>query len=550
MIKTIRISFFLLLWCNVAFNQNVQLGKEADNASFSHIPIIIHKDNDRMLVLRISKINPQGYKILMENKKATLSAFFLGYGRANSDESIMNLDYYYSKGNEYALEVYDNSMNLLKSYPFDVMLEKAGMLSSTGSKAIFPKKVFYLNGKITFFSTLYDSKQKKITVGYHFLSNDGVLEKKLTPLAEILVTDDDLEKKISFHQSPDHSKILMYYPIEPEAKNDQPGVFLKMIDAATFATLWESKYLFHEKEVEVESVTLNNRGGAFILSKNQLTGKEKDKSEQNYKYMLYSCNKESKGLEDFSLKIGDQYFLNSVLLRIDKNDNILASGFYSEKSANYAKGAFIMNIDASTKEIKLNALAPFTADVTGEGKEDADKEKAFYHMRDINFLSDGSIVLLGEQYFIDITRSRGYGAYGAMGGSTTLTYRYKNILVMSLNSAGELKWMRDIPKKQITTDDGALYSSFVPAVVNNTVSVMVNGHKDGLEKRLSAFTDNNIVYLLEFDAAGNMEKKTLYTGEQAETRLCPKISYKVSDQEVILYNVKRSGKYRFAKVSF
>jgi hypothetical protein len=550
--KKYFIYLLLVLYTGFTFGQNVQLGKEADNASFSHIPIIIHKDNDKMYVLRISKINPQGYKILMNNEKASLSAFLLGYGRANSDESIMNLDNYYGKGTEYALEVYDGQMNLQKSYPFDVVLEKAGMLSSTGNKAIFPKKVAFLNNKITFFSTLYDAKQKKITAGYHFLSNEGVLEKQLTPFTEISVSDDDLEKQMAFYLSPDRTKVLFYYPIKADSKNPQTKVYLKMIDASNFSTLWENQFVVADKDAnaDIESVTLNNKGNVFILSKNDLKGQEKDKSAQKYKYVLYSCNKDSKALEELNLKIGDQYYVNNVLLKIDKNDNVLASGFYSEKSANYAKGAYVINMDASTGELKMNTLAPFSNAVSGEDKEDADKEKAFYHMRDIHFLNDGNIVLLGEQYFIDISRSRGYGAYGAIGGSTSFTYRYKNILVMCLTPTGELKWMKDIPKKQITSDDGALYSSFVPMVINNKISVMVNGHKDGLEKRMSAFTDNNMVYQLEFDGTGNMTKKGLYSGEQAETRLCPKVSYKVSDNEVILYNVRRSGKYRFAKVNF
>ncbi|NJK95611.1 MAG: hypothetical protein HC905_12535 [Bacteroidales bacterium] len=75
--KTIFI-FLTLMVILPVFTQTVQLGKEADNNSFIHLPYIIHKGTDKMYVLRLSKINPQGYKILMENKKATLRHFFWG----------------------------------------------------------------------------------------------------------------------------------------------------------------------------------------------------------------------------------------------------------------------------------------------------------------------------------------------------------------------------------------------------------------------------------------------------------------------------------------
>lgn len=423
------------------------------------------------------------------------------------------------------------------------------MLSSTGSKAFFPKKAVYLNDKIVLFSTLYDSKAKKITAGYHFLSKEGELEKTLNPLAEIDVTDDDLEKQISFAISPDRSKVLLYYPIEAASKTDKPGVYVKVINTSDYSNFWESKYFFPDKNVDIEKVLINNQGNTFLLTRNELEGQEKDKSVQKYKYMLYTCKKDNKSLADFNLKISEQYFLNNMLIKFDGKNNILASGFYSEKSANFAKGAFVVNLDAASGSTLINALVPFVSEVS-ESKDNDDKEKAFFHMRDISFLNDGSIVLVGEQYYIDISHSRGYGAYGAVGGSTNFTYRYKDVLVMSLKPTGELNWMKTVAKKQITANDGAMYSSVVPIVQNNKVTILVNGHKDGLEKRLSAFTDNNIVYMLEFDSAGNMIKKSLYSGEQAETRLSPKVSYRVSDSEIILYNVRASGKYRFARVNF
>lgn len=544
--KTFFVIFAFLIFAPV-ISQQVHLGKEGEISAMNHIPVIVHKDSEKMLVVRMSKINPQGFKILMENKKATLSAFFIGYGRANSDESVMNLDNYFSKGNEYALEIYDNNLNLTKSYPFDVVLEKSGMLASTGSKAIFPKKICYLNGKITFFSTLYDSKSKKITAGYHFLSNDGVLEKELKPLAEIAITDDDLEKQITYVVSPDHSKILMYYPVEAATKSDKPGVFVKVIHAADFSQIWESNYFFPDKDVNIEKVLLNNSGHIFMLTRNALEGKEKEQSAQKYRYVLYTGKKENKTLENFNLKISDQYFLNNMLVKFDHRGNLLASGFYSEKSANYAKGAFVVNMDAGNGATLINALVPFSAGIS-EDKEESDKEKAFFHMRDISFLSDGSITLTGEQYYIDISTSR--GAYGGVGGSTNFGYRYKDILVMCLNPAGELRWMKTVTKKQFTNNDGAMYSSIVPVIQNNKISILVNGHRDGLEKRLSAFTDRNIVYMLEFDGSGNMATKSLYSGDQAETRLSPKVSYKVNEQEIVLYNVRASGKFRFARVNF
>lgn len=140
--RKILFSLFTAFLVNTAFCQTVQLGKEGDNSSFSHIPVIVHKESDKMYAIRMSKINPQGFRILMENKKATLSALFLGYGRANSDESVMNLDYYYSKGNEYALEVYDNNMNMIKSYPLTLSSRNRECFPAPEVKPSFQKKLF------------------------------------------------------------------------------------------------------------------------------------------------------------------------------------------------------------------------------------------------------------------------------------------------------------------------------------------------------------------------------------------------------------------------
>jgi len=62
----------------------------------------------------------------------------------------------------------------------------------------------------------------------------------------------------------------------------------------------------------------------------------------------------------------------------------------------------------------------------------------------IYYMKDGSILLVGEQYYL-----RTYTTTDSNGNSyTRYVYYYEDLLVTKIDADGELEWMKKIPKKQ------------------------------------------------------------------------------------------------------
>lgn len=74
-------------------------------------------------------------------------------------------------------------------------------------------------------------------------------------------------------------------------------------------------------------------------------------------------------------------------------------------------------------------------------------------LKNIEVLPDGSMMLVGEQYFMQQHQSGGGMAMGggmSMGGSNTYyTYHYGDILATKIAADGSLSFMRKMPKIQV-----------------------------------------------------------------------------------------------------
>src|SRR5690606_27668684 len=62
-------------------------------------------------------------------------------------------------------------------------------------------------------------------------------------------------------------------------------------------------------------------------------------------------------------------------------------------------------------------------------------------MRDLFFLSDGSVVITAEQYFSRTT-------YSSKGRSST-RYYYNNMLISKIGATGNLDWIHSLGKRQV-----------------------------------------------------------------------------------------------------
>jgi hypothetical protein len=206
----------------------------------------------------------------------------------------------------------------------------------------------------------------------------------------------------------------------------------------------------------------------------------------------------------------------------DNKGNIICGGFYSDKGTTTMKGAYFFTIDFTTKAIVKKSFKEFgveflTQNLTEREKEKVEKklekgkevEEYAYKLDDLILREDGGLVLVGEQAY-SVTTTH----YSSSGMSYKETrYYYNDIVVVNISPEGEIEWGTKIPKRQMTTNDGGYFSSYLMVVLKDKLYFIFNDcpknlnvQKEGKYCFFNAFNES-VAVLVELDGAGNYSKE-------------------------------------------
>lgn len=193
------------------------------------------------------------------------------------------------------------------------------------------------------------------------------------------------------------------------------------------------------------------------------------------------------GLEEYTIDLEGKK-INELTFSSDNNRILTFSGLYGDKvkGSNGVKGVFYFRLNFDSKEVLDDGFKDFdkgfiTEDWTDREKDRADKEElkgkgspelSNYDIRDMVTLSDGSIIGMLEQFFVNsvtYTDPRGYSR-------TTYYYNYNDVIVYKINPEGDFEWLKKIPKTQITTNDYGYYSSVATFVSSSNLVFFFNDH--------------------------------------------------------------------------
>ncbi len=268
--------------------------------------------------------------------------------------------------------------------------------------------------------------------------------------------------KFDFLTSLDGSKILVQYRRKPEVRNDKESydIIGAEVYDKSLNKLWSREYTmpYTERRMDVEDFAVDSEGNGYLLAKVFHDDSNKDKKrrkdeEANYHMELFRLSKGSSEIEKTKIDLGDK-FINGVSLFESFEGYMICSGFYTNGLNNEfhnADGLYTFKItkegkliDEKSYEIPLEVLNQYVKNRTKKRNErkDEDGKAEFEYMklRDLVISDDGSLMLIGEQTFIVVHRSP---------KRTYITYHNNDILVSKIDAAGNLAWMKKIPKRQI-----------------------------------------------------------------------------------------------------
>lgn len=269
----------------------------------------------------------------------------------------------------------------------------------------------------------------------------------------------------SFHLSKDKSKLLIQYRKAPKVKSDKSnydviGMYVFGTDLNLIAGN-DIKMPYTEKKMDNVDYTIDSEGNPYLLAKvykDDSTKDTKGKGENrkaNYFMELFKVDVGNKSIKTTKIEVKDNFIKDSWIYEGDENA-IYCAGFYNKMTGGFnrsdnADGLFLIRLnkdggmaDKNFYEIPLEVLNQYTkagGKPVKEKKEKDDKAEFDYlELVELVIQKDGSILIIGEQRYLEVSTSqRGVSYY---------TLHRNDMLISKINPDGQLAWMKKLPKRQ------------------------------------------------------------------------------------------------------
>lgn len=420
-------------------------------------------------------------------------------------------------------------------------------------------------------SYLNKAKKKNYLFAQKFKSNLEVSD-DLIKIGEMDLRNIAREGDFDIQISKDSSKILVYHDL-PYKRGENEKISLVVYDNA-FSELWSKNIVipYPDNKFTVEEFRVSKEGDVFLLGIKYYDGQlGRRRGVPNYEYVLLTYLDAGERAKEYSIK-EPSTFITDLTFEPTRKNEIVCSGFYSEKSAVTMKGTFFMRINISTEEIIAKNFKEFDFDFVtvnysnfkknraekAAQRDDKRKEAEFYRfdLDDLVLRSDGGVLLIAEQYYVEeyFLSSANDLRFGNTQGTRTFIYNYNDIIVVNINPDGEIAWSTLIPKTQRTENDGGYFSSYSKAIVNDKIYFVYNNNQRNFNgprgsNRHNFNGRNSVIALTEVNKNGKVKTHPLYDNREANILTRPKVCEQVGKRDMLIYGELR-GKFKFASLKF
>lgn len=497
------------------------------------------------------------------SRKKTLSSI-LGHDESGFYALQTERKGLFGTSTEITIDHYDNNANRIKS--IELSLEAGGEEREY-------ENIIHDNGTMFLFTSCLNKKTKFNSLYVQTIDKNS------------LTTNNDLKKLVDidysgfrksnsgnfrFATSNDGSKILVFYNL-PYDKGEYDKFGFGVYDNS-MNLIWKKDIVLPYKDelFDIEKIRVDNEGNVYLLNTVYKEKRRKKRhGEPNYQYAILAYRNGVENADEYTANLSGK-FLTDMQITIDKNRDIVCAGFYSEVGTYSIKGSYFISIDSKTKEIKNQSFKEFSIDFIVENMTERQKKKVEkklekgkdvemyeYNLDDIILRSDdGGAILVGEQYFVNsVTTTTTIN--GTTTTTTTYYYNYNDIIVVSINPAGQIDWVTKIPKRQVTSNDGGFFSSYSLSIVGNKLYFLFNDHPDNLlektndTKKYKSFSGQkgSVVVLATVNNDGSYTKEALFKMVDAEVMIRPKVCGQISSNEMIIFGQRKKIE-RFARLTF
>lgn len=410
-----------------------------------------------------------------------------------------------------------------------------------------------IGGKIVLF-VKFRREGEPENFAVHFVSTNGtLLEKKV--LTAFTLPCPSIHFGHTLHQS--KGTLLTYV----HARNlNQPGYTLYVSAFNNHGTeLWnETLNLPEGRPDQVPAILeFDELGHLFFMAHSALKDEKGtiDPNSQNARsWSMFHYSRNDRKLREMEINLGSKW-VNAVTLKLDEELQPIVAGFYSGSRKNTIDGTFFMRMDPSTgflvhksmMELDKNELLP--ASSFHSKKNDQLASFYFDHML---VMQDGGVSLIAEKYY---TLTNTYLDPRTNLISYTNNYYYNEILVIRTDKEGNIQWSKVIPKRQYSSNDGGVYSSYALFQnENDHIHFLFNDHPDNLKKnrphiRFMNRPARSVLAHYVINPDGRISSQELLSHTGSKTVMLPRLHYVIPKTGIVCFG-QRNRNVRFGTVTW
>jgi hypothetical protein len=444
-------------------------------------------------------------------------------------------------GGEELIHIYDYDMKLASARTLDFKTGDGDLqhilLNKTGAS------LFYLHS---------DKKQTMLMMQP---VNSKFLEAGKALFIDTFADHRDLvDANLHFKASIDQNYTLFYYPVYADDRIN--SMQMTCIDRAgtviykTFLPIGRPA-----KDMEYAKSLVDNNGNGYLI----FTA-EKDARDNTYgdQYYVMRVDRSNGKLTDYTVKCEKEIFGEPQFEVDNVNGNLIFCGFYDEKgdpADAAANGFFYLQYDAATGALKHSAYSIFTpAFMTSlTGRDAGSKYNRLYTftIRKMLLRIDGGAMFAAESVIKDkkeVLVSNPTPSFRGFGFGTTTpyasyktvtTYSYNDVIAFSIKADGSLDWNTIMRKKQQSEDDNGFNSSFAFMNEKDRVHLLY----------LDEISSSGAVNEYKLSSKGNADRAVLFSQDDKDIFLIPKLYKQVAPNELVIPSVK-AGVFRLVRVQY
>ncbi len=458
-------------------------------------------------------------------------------------------DLYYRKGEGMIFQVYDEKFQKLKSQETVKLPEETDKGGNEG--------LHYLKNHFYWFYATWDrDEQMERLFALPFNRKSMQFEGKSVKMIETSKLASYMGYgKYTYNYSTDTSMMLVTYRVKPKERREK-----NIIDVIGFNLYNSDMKMIYSSEIAMPysaadmdnlDYEVDSKGNIFMLTKvklnNAVEGKDNSDKKNACRYEICKIDQKTNTFERTPITLDNKY-VYSVIMQEDRQHNIIITGYYSNNERSVgANGAYIIRLEMDSKNsIKSlkTTYSDFPSEVLKEyesartkkkmDKKDKDDnlEASQLTMRDVEFNDDGSILIVGEEYYYVVhTHTSSSGTY------TTYTYYYNDILVLKTDKDGKTLWCTKIPKAQTGSSSNGL-GFHLHQIKDQSYFFYLDNAKNknlALNQPPAAHVSGAGGYLacVKLDQNGKLTKQYVFDSKAEDVRLDPESFTSVTDNLIV-----------------